>query len=570
MKIKIVAFLLLIGTFLSLPSCKLTPQNIVTNQGEQTEQVEQDEQTKQNEQVEYCYPKVTIKEPCIYVFAGSSYSLSYDLGETDGTKESKINWYSSTDCVSVDENGTVTAKKEGYSIVSGNGGNGCTVCIIPKNMPALSVNTDGVAIDSQDIYTACKISLDTDNSEYSFSEASAGIRIRGNSTAKYAKKPYRIKLDAKRNVLGLNGGAECKSWVLLAEYRDDSLLRNATCLTLASMILDEYSSDWRYVNVYINGIYNGVYVLCEQSQINKNRINIEEAGADSTNLLSGYLFEMDYYEKDNADENSMFKIYTPEYSITDINGNSYAWNHLHLYYTLKNDGYSEDQFLFSKYYLRAVFHIIYNATYNNKAMVFKCDFLKDPSQAEAFLAACKLNNEFKTELVETTELTPREAIEKVVDIESLSRMYIFSEMVCNSDDRYKSFFCWVDFSEGNSGKLMFGCPWDHDGTFVEWGTYNYRPTNEYFAAVNNPWYTMIMRNSWFADIVKEDWKLLYKKNNGFKSVVELIPQISSTYNNQFMRESSLWNRKESQPYHSNKTKEWLKERIAWMNSTFGS
>ena len=230
---------------------------------------------------------MTIKDPCIYIFVGSSYSLNYTFAETDGTKENKVNWYSSTDCVSIDDNGTVTATKEGYSIVSGNGGNGCMVCIIPKKMPSLSVNTENVAIDSKETYTSCTVDLNTENSEYNFNGVSAGIRLRGNSTLKTSlgeipKKPYRIKFDSKRNVLGMNGGAECKSWVLLAEYYDDSLVRNALCLSLASMMLEEYSSDWRYVNVYINGEHNGVYVLCEQSQINKNRINIEEAGADSS------------------------------------------------------------------------------------------------------------------------------------------------------------------------------------------------------------------------------------------------------------------------------------------------
>ena len=54
-------------------------------------------------------------------------------------------------------------------------------------------------------------------------EASAGIKVRGNSSAYYGdvsqilanKVPYRIKFDKKTNMLGLNNGAECKSWVLL-------------------------------------------------------------------------------------------------------------------------------------------------------------------------------------------------------------------------------------------------------------------------------------------------------------------------------------------------------------------
>ena len=71
------------------------------------------------------------------------------------------------------------------------------------------------------------------------------------------------------------------------------MIRNTTALTLAAPIIDNYSADWRYVKLTLNGQYRGVYVLTEQSQVNKNRINIEEAGEDSKNVLSGYLFEMD-------------------------------------------------------------------------------------------------------------------------------------------------------------------------------------------------------------------------------------------------------------------------------------
>ena len=114
-----------------------------------------------------------------------------------------------------------------------------------------------------------------------------------------------------------------------------------------------------------------------------------------------------------------------------------------------------------------------------------------------------------------------------------------------------------------------GCPWDHDGAFVKWGTYQYRPTNEYFAATRNPWYTMIMCNTWFVSTVKNDWAALYEKTGGFKNAIELIPQISSTYLIAFKSDALLWNRKEDQSYHSGYTKEWLELRIAWMNSVFG-
>ncbi len=519
---------------------------------------------------------ITLKDTCVYMFVGSSHALKYELDKTDSSNQ-EIAWSTSSDSVTVN-NGIVFAKKEGYAYVSANSSNKCLICVIPQNMPIMSVDTNNQAINSKDVYTNCTISLKTDTSRYSFSNAAAGIRIRGNSTSTYDKKPYRIKFESKRNLLGMNSGNEYKSWVLLAEWLDDSMLRNTVSFSLASMMLGEYSSDWRYVSLHINGQFAGVYVLCEQTQINKGRINIQEAGLENTALMSGYLFEVD--ASTAYDSSSMFKIYHSDYDITDLEGEEYTWtcndNKEKLQYiSLENDVFSNDQLLFTKYYVRAVFDIIYNATYKNKAYVFKYDFLSDPSKAEAFLSDCSNGNNFKNGIVETTALTPREAIESVIDIDSLARMYIFSETICNSDDLKKSFYFWVDFSEGGTKKLTFGSPWDHDGAIVDWPNlskdYKYQPTNKYFAAKRNPWYVMIMCNKWFVQEVNEQWQDLYEKNNGYRAVIDLIPKISANYQSEFEQEYQRWSYWRTNNYsnEAEKTRLWLKDRIEWMNYKFG-
>ena len=80
-------------------------------------------------------------------------------------------------------------------------------------------------------------------------------------------------------MLGLNDGAKAKSWVLLAEYKDNSAMRNATAFYLGSQILGVdgyYVSDYIYAEVYVNSTYRGLYLLCEQHQVNENRVDINE------------------------------------------------------------------------------------------------------------------------------------------------------------------------------------------------------------------------------------------------------------------------------------------------------
>ena len=93
-----------------------------------------------------------------------------------------------------------------------------------KSLPILYATTNGGEyILSRTEYTSCVIDVFNCPQEWALDEASAGMRVRGNSSGYYGDVekikanpvPYRIKFDKKTNLLGLNDGAKCKSWVLL-------------------------------------------------------------------------------------------------------------------------------------------------------------------------------------------------------------------------------------------------------------------------------------------------------------------------------------------------------------------
>lgn len=96
-------------------------------------------------------------------------------------------------------------------------------------------------IASRKKYTSCVVDVFNCDEKLEINEASAGIKVRGNSSAYYGdvsqilanKVPYRIKFDKKTNMLGLNNGAECKSWVLLKS--DWDLIRNDIAFRLAEL-----------------------------------------------------------------------------------------------------------------------------------------------------------------------------------------------------------------------------------------------------------------------------------------------------------------------------------------------
>jgi hypothetical protein len=132
---------------------------------------------------------------------------------------------------------------------------------------------DASDITSRDYYTDCHVSL---NAKGSFSNYSAlgQIRGRGNSSFLwYDKKPFRLKLNDKHKLLGLD---KAKSWVLLANYRDVTDLMNTFVFEAGRWLGLPYTNHTRYVELYVNGDYRGVYQLTEQVQQGKNRVAVSD------------------------------------------------------------------------------------------------------------------------------------------------------------------------------------------------------------------------------------------------------------------------------------------------------
>lgn len=103
------------------------------------------------------------------------------------------------------------------------------------------------------------------------------ISGRGNVTwTDYDKKPYNIV--ASDDVSLLNMGS-ARKWILLANATDPSNMRNKIALDLAQYVGLEYSSDSRWVDLYLNGDYVGLYLLCEKNEVHLERVAISEEGS---------------------------------------------------------------------------------------------------------------------------------------------------------------------------------------------------------------------------------------------------------------------------------------------------
>lgn len=103
------------------------------------------------------------------------------------------------------------------------------------------------------------------------------INGRGNSTwDDFDKKPYNLKLKNEANLLGMG---TAQKWILLANAYDPSHMRNKISYDFADELGLKYSPDSQWVDLYLNGEYAGLYLLCERNEVHEERVAIPEEGS---------------------------------------------------------------------------------------------------------------------------------------------------------------------------------------------------------------------------------------------------------------------------------------------------
>ncbi|MBO5074130.1 MAG: CotH kinase family protein [Bacteroidales bacterium] len=139
----------------------------------------------------------------------------------------------------------------------------------------------------------------------------SSTRLRGNVTQEMPKKPFAVKLDSKSGVLDM---LPHKRWVLLANWKDRTLMRNAVAFGIADVFKQTFKDavnpdgtsaagmGWnpsgQFVELVYNGVHVGTYYLCEHIKIDGNRLDINDP-YDKDDAYSGipedygYLLESD-------------------------------------------------------------------------------------------------------------------------------------------------------------------------------------------------------------------------------------------------------------------------------------
>lgn len=330
-----------------------------------------------------------------------------------------------------------------------------------SNLPTLYIDTQNNApIPSKDEnYVRATIHL-VDNGNVTVYDA-LGIRGRGNSTWGLAKKPYRIKFDKKQKFLG-EDHANAKSWTLLANHADKTLLRNAVAACIGKFAGQPFTASAEFVDLVLNGKYIGNYQISDQIEVRKKRVDITEQDVPATpnsNITGGYLLEADGFA------------FSEKVFITTNRG---------VNITIKSpddDIINQNQINYIRNYI----------------------------------------NEFEAALFSEDFTDPEKGYRKYVDASTLASWYISSELTGNVDCFWSTYF----YKDIDDTKLYWGPLWDYDIAFNNCNRIGdvsqSLMLDRAFAGLTEIWVRRMWQDPWFAELINDSWTKLVE--NGIEQHV---------------------------------------------------
>lgn len=327
-----------------------------------------------------------------------------------------------------------------YKVVVMKAKSTAAVFLNTKSNSMSSINSSKSNYESGKVLvTAANGSVDVSTCDFS------KLKGRGNSTWDYEKKPYNLTLDKKSKVLGMSSS---KKWCLLADYRDQSLLRNKVTYDLAHEIGMSYSPNTKHVDLYINGSYYGLYELSEKVEVGKNNLVKIDDLEGNTEDVNAKNVDLDRYGKggENNCIAGTYKYYNIPNNPEDITGGYLLEYEVCARYASEASGFVSK---------RNQPVIISSPEYASKAQSkYISNFYQEFEDAAASSSGYNSLGKHYSEYI---------------DVESFARMYLIQELSKNLDAAITSFYIYKESNVTGDGKMHAAPVWDFD---VAYGNFN--------------------------------------------------------------------------------------------------
>ncbi|HEY4085014.1 MAG TPA: CotH kinase family protein [Bryobacteraceae bacterium] len=433
------------------------------------------------------------------------------------------------------------------------------------NLPIVRIDTRNVAIESKTVDVPGTITITSADGQTSYlpsssaTDNSATFHVHGNSTSYMPKLPYHVKLNSSVDLLeamGLqcpyassSGKAICdksKSFILLANYDDKTLLRDWSALALANAIpmgagylasaagspspsgtsaLLPWAPHSLFVELFVNSVYEGNYQLVEEIKIDSHRVNITEMAETDTStkqVTGGYLMEIDQRREET------YSFVTPQdvaIGLTDP------------------------------------------------------DFSPNPEVPEQTSYIFNYVNAAENALFADDYTDPNQGWRAYFDEAAAINFYIVNDLMGNEDGGTFNSSDYLYKDRGNP-LLYMGPVWDFD---ISSGNVNYSPiVNPVipWMQTNAPWYSRLFSDTGFSADVAAQWNAL--KTNGvfdawFKSIENEAGDLDQSQRNNFSRWPvqgiRIWPNAEAADSYSGEIEyymDWLHLRFGFLDSQFNS
>ena len=389
------------------------------------------------------------------------------------------------------------------------------------SLPIIKIDTyNGKDITSKTEYVSSTISISNTLKNYSLSQTTVDVRGRGNSTWQYFdKKAYKLKFTVKTDLFGMGAA---KKWVLLANALDESMMRNYLAFSLGKLLELEYTSDCQFVNLYLNGTYKGVYLLCEQVQEGETRVNINSSKTGQVD--TGYLLE---------GINVNIKVDYKTFMLDTVDGQH-----------LGDPG----RFTF---------------------------IIKSPELLECTDEQVSYISDYVKKTNEAIFKKDWDSICEYIDVDSFVNMFLLDEILMNQDMGY-SFYMY----KKQSGKLYMGPLWDFDQACgsSSHGGIGYKG---WYAGSEHRWFTALIEIPQFKELVSKRYQ---QKKNAIHGLLDSIDNMINSHSFDFAMSNYVFNtfgdtnrwrtvyeiaQLKTYKEHVVFLKTWLTNRFIWMENQLG-
>ena len=346
-------------------------------------------------------------------------------------------------------------------------------------LPTISITAPPEVWLDRETWFNGQVSVTNPNdTSHNFDYVEADIRGRGNSTWNRGqapdKRPLRFRFPAgeARGILRYND-YEARTWILLANHFDKSLMRNLAANHLGNQLSGLYfTPGHQLVHLYVNNEYMGVYMLTDERDIypmTTGRLNITP---DPDPTVSEFVIERD--RRANRGDEITYRDYVVVYGVVyDIRFPNGSANR-----SIENGQY------------------VYN-------------FLSEVSRA---IRSGDINR-----------------MEEIIDMEAFIDFFIIQELFRNPDVGFSSIFMQIMNQEDGGRRLVMGPIWDFD---IAAGNNRGARPDRIFAAIRNYWLGYALQSPEFAEAFT---KRLYEIGPKLDNTLQYISDLAVIYEQDFLR-----------------------------------